>query len=70
MRRERLASRIGVREREMMAKNKDRSGTFTKWRETLRQLLETIKRAFIEFLTVPTLVIAGFSLAGLGHVCS
>lgn len=66
MRRERLASRIGVREREMMAKNKDRSGTFTKWRETLRQLLETIKRAFIEFLTVPTLVIAGFLLLAWG----
>jgi hypothetical protein len=45
--------------------SRDRSGFFAKARETSRQSWETIRRAFVEFLKIPTLVIAGFLLLAL-----
>ncbi len=52
-----------------MAENYDRSpdrgGSFGKAMERSRQLSETIRRAFVEFLKVPTIVIIGFLLLAL-----
>ena len=45
--------------------SRDRSGFFAKARETSRQSWETIRRAFVEFLKIPTLVIVGFLLLAL-----
>lgn len=43
----------------------NRTGTFINAVESLRLVLETTRRAFVEFLTIPTLVIAGFLLLAL-----
>jgi hypothetical protein len=49
-----------------MANNHDRSpdrgGSFANAGEKSRRLWETIRRAFVEFLKIPTFVIAGFLL--------
>jgi len=39
-----------------------RNDTFAKAAQMSRQTLETVRRAFVEFLTIPTLVIGGFLL--------
>jgi uncharacterized membrane protein len=38
----------------------DRTGAFRKTTEILGHWLETIRRAFVEFLKMPTFVIVGF----------
>ena len=43
----------------------DRRGPLRKAGETSRQLWQTVRRAFVEFLAIPTVVIAGFLLLAL-----
>jgi hypothetical protein len=57
------------RERKAMTNNRDQSpdriGAFKKARETARQLWENVRRAFVEFLMIPTCVTVGFLLLAL-----